>query len=64
MMLVKIEQQYLENLTHHIRGHSIKSLEKKKTTERSGWNSELVEAFTGVRSQGAVPVARKSRLET
>ena len=23
MMLVKIEQKYLENLTHHIRGHSI-----------------------------------------
>ena len=23
MMLVKIEQKYLENLTHHIRGYSI-----------------------------------------
>ena len=23
MMLVKIKQKYLENLTHHIRGHSI-----------------------------------------
>ena len=23
MMLVKIEQKYLENLTHHVRGHSI-----------------------------------------
>ena len=45
------------------RGKNVtKKLGKTKATERK--NSELVVAFTGLRSQGGVPVAKKSSPET
>ena len=43
MMLLKIEQNCLENLTHHIRGHSI--IKFALRGERVSWKNKHTQTF-------------------